>query len=89
MAGGGNVAADGDPHTKQGPQSGSKLGGGGLYQLVAKHPHPSVSHWGDGSSDSSWIQSSWVSPRQAWLRRGSGACMDLVSPQSFLGGPRC
>lgn len=82
--GGEDVAADGDPHTKQGSQSGSKLEG--LYQLVAKHPHPKVSHRGDGSSDSSWIQRSWVSPSQAWLGRGLGACMDLFSPQNLLGG---
>ena len=75
---GGDVAADGDPHTKRGPRLGLKLGC--LYRLVAKHPHPKVSRRGDGSSDSSWIQRSWVSPRQAWLGRGLGACMDLVSP---------
>jgi len=81
---GGDVAADGDPHSKQGPWMGSTLTG--LYQLVAKCPHPKVSHHGDGSSDSSWIQCSWVSPSQGWLGRGLGACMDLVSPHNPLGG---
>lgn len=71
-------------HTKEGPQSRLKLGG--LYQLVAKHPHPTVSHWGDGHGDTSCIQNSWVSPSQVWLGRCLGSCKDLVSPQNLLGG---
>lgn len=71
-------------HTKKGTQLRLKLGG--LYQLVAKHPHPTVSHWGDRHGHSSWIQSSWVSPSQACLGRCLGSCRDLVSPQNLLGG---